>query len=60
METAMEWREALSQPVWEGDENSTGHKPVSHFPFSSLGRRLAQLLGDAEPVWGGYQTNKEI
>lgn len=56
----MEWREALSQPVWEGGENSIGHKPVSYFPFSSLGRRLAQLLADAEPILGGYQTNKEI
>lgn len=49
-----------STSVWEGGEKSIGHKPVSHFPFSSLGHGLAQLLANAEPIWGGYQTNKEI
>lgn len=38
-----------SATVWES-ENRAGHKPVLHFPFSSLAEGFAQLLVNAEQL----------
>lgn len=35
--------------MWES-ENRAGHKPVLHFPFSSLAEGFAQLLVNAEQL----------